>query len=204
VSTVSLIDKLHWNCFEPNYQISWQRRGGKSTFNEDGYGACMNRSLEHEISAISAGSAKAALEAQLAQREASERNRETRAAALAATRAAQAAAATPTPTPPEVVTVSGLVIKPLDRSTRTLSASFAVAGAFTSKFMCRYSLACGPDSRVASEGTLSCLAPLDRVHAEATLRISLTKDPVPPCVLTVDLTDGAAGYSNPVIGTVPQ
>lgn len=39
------VDKVHWGCFEPNYHMSFKRRGGQSTFDEEAYATCMLRAL---------------------------------------------------------------------------------------------------------------------------------------------------------------
>lgn len=47
-----MVDKIHWPCFEPNYHMSFQRRGGSSTFDDEKYGSCAIRALEREVGAM--------------------------------------------------------------------------------------------------------------------------------------------------------
>lgn len=44
-AATELVDKAHWGCFEPNYHMSFKRRGGSSTFDEEAYATCMLRAL---------------------------------------------------------------------------------------------------------------------------------------------------------------
>lgn len=203
-----LVDKVHWACFEPNYHMSFKRRGGSSTFDDAKYSSCALRALEHEAGQMRTASQLASLEKERAEREAR------RQAAAARTEALSATATTPlpgqappessTPSAPRLVALSGLKVLSFDRSSSTLRAEFLVIGSGNEKFVCRYSLACGPEQRVAGEGLLSCVTPRDAVRADGELHFTLSK-PVPEglCTLNLDLTDGSTGTSNRATATIP-
>lgn len=203
-----MVDKVHWTCFEPNYHMSFKRRGGTPTFDEKQYSSCAIRALEREAGEIRTGRQKAALDEERAARETRRQAATARVAAPAETAGAPLATLptveSATPATPRVVAVSDLTVRSFDRSRSTLKAEFLVIGSGTGKFVCRHSLTCGPDRRVVSEGLLPCLKPRDAVRADGELSFTRSM-PAPEgvCSLTVELTDGSTGSSNQVTVAIP-
>lgn len=72
-----LVDKVHWACFEPNYQMSFRRRGGSATFDEKQYSSCAFRALERDAGRIRTSGQEAARAEDGASREASQPAAET-------------------------------------------------------------------------------------------------------------------------------
>jgi hypothetical protein len=200
-----IVDKVHWGCFEPNYHMSFKRRGGAATFDDENYATCVRRAIEREAGEIRSASQKSALAEQRAAREAKRQEDATaRSAASTSAPPVNPATASPTPSAPRVVAVSGLTVQSFDRSSSTLRASFLVIGADASRFMCQYTLICGSDRKVLSDGLLSCVKPRDTVRADGELHFTLSKPaPEGACTFNLVLTDGALGSSNRVTVAIP-
>lgn len=207
-TATTMVDKVHWACFEPNYQMSFKRRGGTPRFDDEKYGACAIRALEREAGQVRSARSKATLEEGRAAREARRQASEARAAASSQSAGEVAAGADPglsaAPPAPRVVAISGLTVRKFDRATTSLIANFLVIGSGAEKFVCRHTLICNPGDQKVSGGTLPCLTPRDAVRADGEL--SFTRSipaPAGPCELVLDLTDGSTGSSNRATLTIP-
>lgn len=208
VTAATMVDKVHWACFEPNYKMSFRRRGGTSTFDQEQYAACALRALEREAGQLRSERSKAKLEEGRAERESRRQAAEARTAASSKSEALVPAEPDPgssaAPAKPRVVAITNLALGKFDRATTTLIANFLVIGSGTERFACRYTLTCGPGDQKIGGGTLACLTPRDAVRADGEL--SFTRSipaPVGPCELALDLTDGSTGSSNRATLTIP-
>jgi len=204
----TVVDKVHWGCFEPNYQMSFKRRGGTPTFDEEKYASCAMRALEREAGQLRTARSKAALEEQRGAREARRQAAEARTAAAAPVPAGAPAGSDPglsaTPGPPRTVMITGLTVTSFDRATTSLVAKFLVIGAGAETFVCRHTLTCSPGDVKVSGGTLPCITPRDSVRADGELTFNrLVPSPAGPCELVLDLTDGSTGSSNRATLTIP-